>query len=34
MDDDAQKLQVRDVGRDGRRRYNLASRDRLIAACL
>jgi transposase len=34
MDDDAQKLQVRHVGRDGRRRYDPASRDRLVAACL
>ncbi|WP_373415104.1 transposase [Ensifer aridi] len=34
MDDDAQKLHVRLVGRDGRRRYDPASRDRLVAACL
>lgn len=34
MDDDAQKLQVRLVGRDGRRRYDAASRDQLVAACL
>ncbi|MFA1674615.1 transposase [Rhizobium mongolense] len=34
MDDDAQKLQVRHVGRDGRRRYDPASRDQLVAACL
>ena len=34
MDEDAPKLQVRLVGRDGRRRYDLASRDRLVAACL
>ncbi|WP_027681628.1 IS66-like element accessory protein TnpA [Rhizobium leguminosarum] len=34
MDEDAQKLQVRHVGRDGRRRYDRASRDQLVAACL
>jgi transposase len=34
MDYDAQKLQVRLVGRDGRRRYDPASRDQLVAACL
>ncbi|XKM37783.1 IS66-like element accessory protein TnpA (plasmid) [Rhizobium ruizarguesonis] len=34
MDEDAQKLQVRHVGRDGRRRYDPASIDRLVAACL
>jgi len=34
MDEDAPKLQVRLVGRDGRRRYDPASRDQLIAACL
>ena len=34
MDEDAPKLQVRLVGRDGRRRYDPASRDRLVAACL
>ncbi len=34
MDEDAQKLQVRLVGRDGRRRYDPASRERLVAACL
>jgi transposase len=34
MDDDVQKLQVRHVGRDGRRRYDPASRDQLVAACL
>ncbi|RLL75196.1 IS66 family insertion sequence hypothetical protein [Ochrobactrum soli] len=32
--DDTPKLQVRLVGRDGRRRYDPASRDRLVAACL
>ncbi len=32
--DDTLKLQVRLVGRDGRRRYDPASRDRLVAACL
>jgi transposase len=34
MDEDAQKLQVRLVGRDGRRRYDPASRDQLVAACM
>lgn len=34
MDEDAPKLQVRLVGRDGRRRYEPASRDQLVAACL
>ncbi|WP_155947678.1 transposase, partial [Rhizobium sp. 2MFCol3.1] len=34
MMDDTPKLQVRLVGRDGRRRYDPASRDQLIAACL
>lgn len=33
MEDD-QKLRVRLVGRDGRRRYDPCSRDRLVAACL
>lgn len=32
--DDTPKLQVRLVGRDGRRRYDPASRDRLVTACL
>jgi transposase len=32
--DDAPKLQVRLVGRDGRRRYDPVSRDQLVAACL
>jgi len=32
--DDAPKLQVRLVGRDGRRRYDPVSRDELVAACL
>ncbi len=32
--DDTPKLQVRLVGRDGRRRYDPASRDQLVAACL
>jgi transposase len=32
--DDAPKLQVRLIGRDGRRRYDPASRDQLVAACL
>ncbi|MGV1793830.1 IS66-like element accessory protein TnpA [Rhizobium sp. A37_96] len=32
--DDAPKLQVRLVGRDGRRRYDPASRDQFVAACL
>ncbi|MBZ9602967.1 IS66-like element accessory protein TnpA [Phyllobacterium chamaecytisi] len=34
MEEDDQKLRVRLVGRDGRRRYDLCSRDRLVAACL
>jgi transposase len=34
MADDAQKLRVRLVGRNGRRRYEAASKDRLVAACL
>jgi transposase len=31
--DDTPKLQVRLVGRDGRRRYDRSSRDQLVAAC-
>ena len=34
MEYDDQKLQVRLVGRNGRRRYDPASKDRLVAACL
>lgn len=34
MEEDDQKLRVRLVGRDGRRRYDRASKDRLVAACL
>ena len=34
MEEDDQKLRVRLVGRDGRRRYEPVSRDRLVAACL
>ncbi len=34
VEEDDQKLRVRLVGRDGRRRYDPASRDRLVAACL
>jgi transposase len=34
MDEDTPKLRVRHVGRDGRRRYDPASRERLVAACL
>jgi transposase len=34
MADDDQKLRVRLVGRNGRRRYEPASKDRLVAACL
>jgi transposase len=34
MEEDEQKLRVRLIGRDGRRRYDPASRDRLISACL
>ncbi|WP_081593583.1 IS66-like element accessory protein TnpA [Rhizobium mesoamericanum] len=32
--DDTPKLQVRLIGRDGRSRYDPASRDQLVAACL
>ena len=34
MSDEEQKLRVRLVGRDGRRRYDPGSKARLIAACL
>lgn len=34
MENDDHKLRVRLVGRDGRRRYDPASKDRLVAACL
>jgi transposase len=34
MSDDEQKLRVRRVGRDGRRRYEPDSKARLVAACL
>ncbi|RWM26895.1 MAG: transposase [Mesorhizobium sp.] len=34
MEEDEQRLRVRLVGRDGRRRYDPASKDRLVAACL
>lgn len=34
MDENAPRLQVRHVARDGRRRYDPASRDQLVAACL
>jgi transposase len=34
MSDEEQKLRVRLVGRDGRRRYDPASKARLVAACL
>jgi transposase len=34
MEEDDQKLRVRLVGRDGRRRYDPTSKDRLVAACL
>ena len=34
MSDEEQKLRVRLVGRDGRRRYDPASKARLLAACL
>jgi transposase len=34
MSDEEQKLRVRLVGRDGRRRYDPGSKERLIAACL
>ncbi|MEX2745989.1 transposase [Rhizobium mongolense] len=33
MEEDDQRLRVRLVGRDGRRRYEPASKDRLVAAC-
>lgn len=33
MEEDEQKLRVRLVGRNGRRRYDPASKDRLVAAC-
>src|SRR5471032_1600527 len=34
MMDDDQKLRVRLVGRNGRRRFDPVSKDRLVAACL
>jgi len=34
MEEDDQKLRVRLVGLDGRRRYDAVSKDRLVAACL
>jgi transposase len=34
VEEDAQKLRVRLVERNGRRRYDPASKDRLVAACL
>jgi transposase len=34
MSDEEQKLRVRLVGRDGRRRYDPVSKARLVAACL
>ncbi|MDX0110528.1 transposase [Sinorhizobium meliloti] len=34
MEEDEQKLQVRLVGRNGRRRFDPASKDRLVSACL
>jgi len=34
MSDDDQKLRVRLVGRNGRRRYETTSKERLVAACL
>ena len=34
MADDDQKLRVRLVGRNGRRRYEAASKERLVTACL
>jgi len=34
MSDEEQKLRVRRVGRDGRRRYDPGSKARLVAACL
>ena len=33
MSDEEQKLRVRLVGRDGRRRYEPGSKERLVAAC-
>ncbi|MDW9912445.1 transposase, partial [Sinorhizobium meliloti] len=33
MEEDEQKLQVRLVGRNGRRRFDPASKDRLVSAC-
>ncbi len=33
-EDDEQKLLVRRILRNGRRRYDLASKERLVAACL
>ena len=33
MADDDQKMRVRLVGRNGRRRYEAASKERLITAC-
>src|SRR3954469_10538992 len=34
MADDDQKLRVRLVGRNGRRRYEAASKERLVSSCL
>ncbi|MGY3136295.1 transposase [Bradyrhizobium sp. USDA 4501] len=34
MSDDGQKLRVRLVGRNGRRRFETTSKERLVAACL
>ena len=34
MSDEEQKLRVRLVGRNGRRRYDPGSKERLVAACL
>lgn len=34
MSDDEQKLRVRLIGRNGRRRYDPASKERLVASCL
>ncbi|MHC2419884.1 transposase [Sinorhizobium meliloti] len=34
MSDEEQKLRMRLVGRDGRRRYDPGSKERLVAACL
>lgn len=34
MEEDDQKLRVRLIGRNGRRRYDPASKDRLVTACL